>query len=48
MSMFEINQNFEIEEEIRTLVEKVENAKSDFDCYSALMKELFLRTSAEN
>ena len=48
MSMFEINPNFEIEEEIRTLVEKVETAKSDFDCYSALMKELFLRTSSEN
>ena len=48
MSMFEINQNFEIEEEIRTLVEKVETAKLDVDCYSALIRELFLRTSSEN
>lgn len=46
--MFDINQKQELETEIKNLVQKIETAENDFDTYSILMKNLFLRTSLEN
>lgn len=46
--MFDINQKQELETEIKNLVQKIETEENDFDTYSILMKNLFLRTSLEN
>lgn len=46
--MFDINQEQELEKEIKDLVHKIETAENDFDNYTILMKNLFLRSSLDN